>query len=920
MNLRVLQIEDSESDAALIARALRLAGLSVEFVRASTAETMRDALDRHKRGDSHLDAILCDFRLPGFDADQALGIVRQSALDIPFIVVSGVLGEDAAVSMMRAGAQDYVTKSNLARLAPALEREVREAQTRAGRGETERLLKEHQDRLTLAMEATQFGTFEYFFGEGSVVWSGIPAAHAGEVPREPAPVEYFFRMMHPVDRLRVLRTGRQTMLDRDEGQLLYEFRADPKIALLPGKPVRAADREWRWYSVWAKLFFGPDGNPIRVLGVAREITQRKREEAEQRYNADLTRAITQQTADSIFVTDAQGRVTYLNDEAQRVFGYSAAEAAGMVLHDLIHGGGTTTSGGRGESCGLGRMIRAGETFRDFEDLLARRDGTRISASCSGRALTVGGQTIGTVLTVRDITARKQAEAELRESEARFQRLIGAGIIGIIIADREKILEANDYYLKLIGLTREKFQELKLNWTDFTPPEYAPMTQKLVEAVVREGFAAPIEKEYVRPDGSRIPVLIGGVMIPYRGHKCFLGFALDHTVHRSMEEQIRHAQKMESLGVLAGGIAHDFNNLLTIILGYSQLLGGALPEGDLTHERIDRIVRAAEQAAGLTRQLLTFSRQDRGAPTVLDLNVLLHDIESMLRGVMGERVELSLQYSDSPLPVRADGGQLEQAIVNLALNARDALPEGGHFWLETRLITVEPGFEAECFAIEPGRFVQLTASDDGVGMTPEVQARVFEPFFTTKVRGKGTGLGLSMVYGTVKRWGGNIRLHSSPGLGTTLRIFLPAEQSSNIASPCTTAHAPAGTGTLLVVEDQDGVRTYVCDVLRSAGYTVLAADGLKSATEIAETNPGLDLLITDFVLPGATGLDVIAAVRAHIPGAPALIISGYAEQLGPGDPATPFLQKPFSSNDLLTRVEQLTRATANPESRINRNSI
>ena len=726
----------------------------------------------------------------------------------------------------------------------------------------------------------------------------------GVGPDEQIAGETFWNIVHPDDRRRVRRLGTAAILGKNGGEFSFEYRV-----------LRGAGGDVGWFSTWGRVLFEA-GQPRRIIGVAHEITAGKRAEEALKFQRDLTQCITEQTSDSIFVTDREGRVTFMNPEAQRVFGYSPAEMMEQDLYEKLHH--FPPDAKPRQRWGL--IGTALETVRDYEDVLFRNDGSEVQASCSSGPLELVagsdpsphdyGRKIGVVVTIRDITERKRAERALIESEARFRRLAEAGVVGIMISDEEYILEANDYFISLLGHTRESFHPGSMRWRDITPHEHIASSERAIESIVRTGSAAPFEKEYFRKDGSRVPVLAGGVMIDYRDKRCFFAIVLDQTVHRNLEEQVRQSQKLDSLGQLAGGVAHDFNNLLTIILGYAQMIAGDLAPGNPIGEQIDQIVRAATRAAGLTRQLLTFSRQDQPRIRTLNLNGVVRDVEKMLQRLLSENVTTELSLSPEAGSIKADPGQIEQVLVNLALNARDAMPDGGTIWIETAPLIADD-FAALCLSISPGEYVQLVVSDSGVGMTPEVQSRIFEPFFTTKGPDKGTGLGLSTVYGIVKQSNGTISVHSGPGLGSTFRILFPATKETSVPEPVSEGNLfKGGNGTILLVEDEDGVLQYVKEILGRAGYTVLGFNNAEGAIAAAANHPGeIDLLITDFVLPGATGTEIIRGVQALRPGLPALVMSGYTDRLGKrSEDTTAYLQKPFSANDLLAEVRSLVRSS------------
>ncbi len=382
--------------------------------------------------------------------------------------------------------------------------------------------------------------------------------------------------------------------------------------------------------------------------------------------------------------------------------------------------------------------------------------------------------------------------------------------------------------------------------------------------------------------------------------------LEERVRQRTAELVR-SQKLESVARLAGGVAHDFNNILMVINGYSALLLGQLQPGDPMYDPIDQIGIAGERATGLTRQLLAFSRQQKDDPQTISFHTLLLGMTEMLRRLIGEDIEIILQPGIGTDEVRADKGQIEQVVMNLAINARDAMPGGGKLILETSVESVDPDFAAECLGVPPGTYVTLSVTDTGVGMTPAVQAHIFEPFFTTKK--EGTGLGLSTTYGIVKQSGGCINVQSTPGFGTTFKVFLPAAENAAQESEATKVDdSPTkGNETILLVEDQQEVRRLMREILGEHGYHTLEAAGGDDAISIAKRYPApIHLIITDMVLPQMNGPEIVHRIRQIKPGVGVLMISGYtADHLdGQLDENTPYLQKPFTSDELLRQVREI----------------
>lgn len=387
------------------------------------------------------------------------------------------------------------------------------------------------------------------------------------------------------------------------------------------------------------------------------------------------------------------------------------------------------------------------------------------------------------------------------------------------------------------------------------------------------------------------------------------------VQRSrLEEQLQQAQKMEAIGRMAGGIAHDFNNLLTVITGYSQLGLERLSADHPIRGYLDQIKAAGDRAASLTRQLLAFSRKQVLEPQVLDLNEVIDGIDKMVQRLIGEDIEVVTLGSPDLAKVKADPGQIEQVIMNLVVNARDAMPQGGRLTFETANVDVESDRHDQHRLMPPGQYVMLAVSDTGVGMSPEVQSRIFEPFFTTKEHGKGTGLGLSTVYGIIKQSGGFIWVYSEPGMGTAFKIYLPSTDipGKEARNANEVSHAAKGTETILVVEDNESVRRFVHGVLESKGYTLLQASGSVEAAKLIEGYSGrIHLMLTDVVMPRMSGTELAARLAQHFPEAKVLYMSGYTDnaivQCGALEAGTHFLQKPFTPEALARKIRKVLDA-------------
>jgi PAS domain S-box-containing protein len=519
-------------------------------------------------------------------------------------------------------------------------------------------------------------------------------------------------------------------------------------------------------------------------------------------------------------------------------------------------------------------------------------------------------------------ARRRVEAALVESEGRFRRLAESGIIGITVADvKGNISEANDAYLKLVGYSREELLNGVVRWADLTPPEFLPLTERATAQLEASGVAPPFETETYRKDGSRVPVIMGVAMLEYP--KCIAitadiserkqaeqGRTQAESALRKSEEQLRQAQKMEAVGRLAGGIAHDFNNVLSIILSYAEVLLEDLKPVDPLRRDLEQIRTAALRAAGLTRQLLLFSRQQVAEPRVVDLNDVLVGLDKMLGRILGEDVELVLLPPKSPGRIKVDPTHIEQLILNLVVNARDAMPKGGKLTLETANVELDDEYVLAHLPAKPGSYVMLAVTDTGTGMDRATQARIFEPFFTTKETGKGTGLGLSTVFGIVQQSGGSIWVYSELDHGTTFKIYLP-RVDAEVDGPKRQVELTTlrGTETILLVEDEEQVRLVVSGALRRLGYSVLVAQNAGEALLLCERHAGpIALLLTDVVMPQMSGPELAGRLLATRPEMKVLCMSGYTDDSivrhGVLESGVAFIQKPVTPTMLSRKIREV----------------
>ena len=616
----------------------------------------------------------------------------------------------------------------------------------------------------------------------------------------------------------------------------------------------------------------------------------------------------------LFAVDRDGIITLLEGRGLAVLGRRPGESVGDSVYDVYR-----------ETPALLENIRRalqGEQFEAMIDIGGITFETRYAPLRSA-----SGSIQGVIGVATDVTERLRAERALRDSEARKSAILETALDCIITIDHQgNITEFNQAAERTFGYSREEAigQELA---SLIIPPSLREDHRRGIANLRETGegtvIGRRIETTALRADGSELPVELAVTRIPSSDPPSFTGYIRDLTerreaeaVLRQREVELRHAQKMEAIGVLAGGVAHDFNNLLTIIMTQSQLLLKQLPVGSHTWHKAEEIQAASTRGATLTRQLLTFSRSDVLAPEILDLNTVVIEMDHMLRRLIGEDVEIRCVPSATPLAVRADRGQLEQVVMNLAANARDAMPDGGRLTVQLRETELNEALARDLNVDHAGRFAALEVRDTGCGMDPETQGRVFEPFFTTKERGKGTGLGLSTVYGLAKQGGGSVTVASRLGQGATFTVYLPLLERAVPARPASgiPSGMPRGTETILLVEDEPAVRAIGRDLLEYNGYQVLEAEHGEAALRVAAGYPGpIHLLLSDVVMPTMGGREVAERLRVERPGIKILFVSGFTDDAivrhGALEPGVSFLQKPFTLETLSRKVRDVLDTTA-----------
>ncbi|MGQ9698059.1 MAG: PAS domain S-box protein, partial [Armatimonadota bacterium] len=692
----------------------------------------------------------------------------------------------------------------------------------------------------------------------------------------------------PTDEANLLHQEDQTIIERGIGLVDVEH--------------HFTDREGRerWYWTSKVPVRSLSGEVVGIVGSNRDVTDLKLAElalrdSEQRYR----KLVELSPVGVVLVVDR--RVQYANPKALEMVGAPNLQAVlGMDVLEFLH---------PEYRDGDARLLAELE-HQDFLPAVERRI-LRLDGSIRwveiGSVATTYGSDRGVHLVFRDITQRKEQEAAL----IRLRQAIEQAGESVLIADRDwTVLYANPAFEKLTGWSVGEVLGKRVSGYAAAVVHDQALLNTISETVAsgRTWFG---EFSLVRKDRSswHASTTVSPILDEAGQVIGFVSVMADVTDRVRLENELRESQKMEAVGRLAGGIAHDFNNLLTVIIATCDMLLRRLGQGH-TEARLVRQVRdAGERAASLTRQLLAFSRKQVLEPRVLDLNAGLKRMEDMLRRLIGEHIVLRMIGDPELWPVKADPSQIDQVVMNLVVNAKDAMPMGGELTIETKNVEVDESYTRRHAEIQPGPYVMLAVSDTGHGMDQETLSRVFEPFFTTKGVGKGTGLGLSTVYGIVKQSGGHIWCYSEPGKGTTFKVYLPRAAEAAEAAAVRPAGVPGGTESILVVEDDSSVREVTCSLLRSLGYTVLEAKNAAEALELCrQAGSDLALMLTDVVMPEMSGRKLADAVGKLCPGLKVLYMSGYTDNTivhhGVLDEGVQFVQKPFTRESLARKVREV----------------
>ena len=746
--------------------------------------------------------------------------------------------------------------------------------------------------LEAAEEMAHVGSWALDVGSGLVSWSQEMYRIFDFDPETTTPsIAIFLERVHPCDRRSVEEAMAGILADGNPRSLEWRLRRRNGEVCT----IQAHGRAHR----------APNGEIVRLLGSAQDITERVEADRALRRAHQLLATMIEDAPVAVITVDDQYRVTSWNPAAEHIFGWSAGEVIGRPLPlvpeeramelPLINGA--------EEACGF--------TTVPYETQRRRRDGAMVDVQVATAPLRGSrGDIVGAVAFISDLTERNEARQALRAREEQHRVVTDGLPVLIAYIDRdERYRFVNRAYVEALNVTASALLDRRVEEV-LPPADYAAVRPHIRAALA--GEPRSFEKDLTAGGALRY------MSISYLPHRDLSGdvvgmYALltDATERRDLEEQLRQSQKMEAVGRLAGGVAHDFNNLLTVVTVHCEMLIAMLPDASPLRSDIDAIQQAGRKAASLTRQLLAFSRRQVFTLEVFGINDVVGDVQKMFRRVIGEDVQLDCRFAPDAGAVRADRAQLTQVLVNLIVNARDAMPDGGTITMSTANASID-ALEARRREVTPGEYVRFALRDTGQGMDAGTQARIFEPFFTTKEPGKGTGLGLSTVYGIVKQLDGFIDVVSAPGEGTTFTVHLPrASAPATKTTPTSVTATPRGSEVVLLVEDDEGVRTIARRALEAQGYVVLAAATADAAIAIARAHAReIALLLTDVVMPSMSGPVLANVLRDVLPNAAVLFMSGYSdasiESHGVLAPGASLIEKPFTVDALARKVREVLK--------------
>lgn len=758
-------------------------------------------------------------------------------------------------------------------------------------------------RLSEAEKLAKLGYWERDLRTGRIGWSrelcsifGLSledTTHIETHPEEDGGLSLYLARIHPEDRARVREAIERACATGEPYSETYRLGTDgaPRIIFEQGRVLK-----------------GADGAHTRLFVTAQDVTALDEAQRAIRASEARFRALCNSADVAIVESGPDGAARYLSPRWSQITGYSSEETIGFAWTSMMHP--------EDKEDVVASWMEATSKGKSWshEHRIVCRDGAvkwvRVLATSIRDA---EERIVGYISTVEDVTDVHEHERRERDSRARFEAVIKSSSQLLYEWDAgANTVSVEDNSFEVVGIKPEELSTIG-GWIDRVHPDDREAFKAELDRVVRMREPFNLEYRLRRDDGTYVSVQDRGYFVDSVNHSTqMVGLVSDLTARKRLEAELLQAQKVESIGRLAGGIAHDFNNWLTVILGHLALARESADDPVGVRHGLDQIEAAAESSAQLTRQLVAFARQQVIEPQICSINELAERSAKLLGRLLGDDIELAIHPAPDLWPVRIDPSQFEQVLLNLTVNARDAMPQGGRLTIETRNATLDEAYVAEHLDATPGDYVCLTVTDSGMGIPQEIIPKLFEPFFTTKELGKGTGMGLPTCLGIVKQSGGHIYVYSEVGRGTTFKVYLPRVSGTpaprrNVSTPTTSR---GGTETVLVVEDQPMIRELIERILSEAGYRLLVA---KDATEaqhlVATRGVKVDILVTDVVLPGMSGPELAATLRSTNPTLRVLFCSGYTDHTAGLEPTGNFLQKPYSPTALLQRVRELLDAPA-----------
>jgi two-component system, cell cycle sensor histidine kinase and response regulator CckA len=659
----------------------------------------------------------------------------------------------------------------------------------------------------------------------------------------------------------------------------------------------------RWLYTHAVPLRNDKDEIIALLGITRDVTEQKKVEEELKKERDFVSAVLNTVGSIVLVLDRDGRIIRFNRGCEVVSGYTFEDVQGRFVWDFLIPP-EQVEGVRK----VFSALTSGMFPNKYENYWVAKDGQRKLIAWSNTALLAADGSVEYVIpTGIDITEHRKAEGALLE-EKKFSDVVIDSLPGLfyIVDEKGTMIRWNNNLQEVTGYSPEELA--KMNALDFFRED-----RELVSSKIQEVFhigSTSVEAKLVTKKSISLTFMLTGFRMTMNDKPYLVGVGIDLSERKRLEDQLRQSQKMESIGTLAGGISHDFNNILTAIIGYGSLVQMKMRDDDPLKHHVNQIIASANRAASLTQGLLAYSRTQVMNPQLVNLNEIIMKMERLLVRIIGDDVEFKCILTDKDVTVLADSGQLEQILMNLATNARDAMPDGGYLYIETQRVELDEATAKAHDVRKPGTYAQILVTDSGMGMDQKTRERIFEPFFTTKELGSGTGLGLAMVYGIIKQHNGFVEVESEVGMGTTLKIYLPvAEKAEEAMHPVDLPVATGGTETILVAEDDETVRNFITSALAQFGYSVIQAEnGEDAVNKFMANRDAIKLLLLDIIMPKKNGKEVYDKIRIFEPDIKALFLSGYPSdimgQKGLLEKGLKFIYKPIPMNDLIRKVRAI----------------